>query len=325
MRLTPGKAWGLRRLAGLDGRFAMLAVDQRPPIMNLTKSKRGEPDARFDDIAAVKQLLTRHLAPEATAVLMDPVWAYDRCIAHTSPRQGLLITLEDHAFNDTPGGRLSHEIGGWSPERIRRIGGDGVKVLAWYRPDAAPDVIAHQKTFVQRVGEACRAADICFLFELLVYPLGGDVGYAEDPAKYPELVIESVRAFADPIYGVDLFKLESPLPAAALPDPASWNTDAKRVQGLFDTLGQVADRPWVMLSAGASAESFTRVLTYAYRAGASGYLAGRAIWWPSVQAFPDLVEAGRRLDADAVPFMREINALTRDIAKPVSFEAPLTG
>lgn len=96
--MTPGKAWGLRRLAGADGRFAMLAADQRPPIMNLVRDKRGEPAPRFDDVAAVKELIVEHLAPEATAVLLDPIWAYQRSIAHVSPRQGLLLTLEDHAF-----------------------------------------------------------------------------------------------------------------------------------------------------------------------------------------------------------------------------------
>lgn len=316
-KMTPGKMWGMRRLAGPDGRFAMLAVDQRPPIMNLTKATRGEAEARFEDVAAVKELLVKHLAPEATAVLLDPIWAYERCIGLTNPRQGLLITLEDHGFKDGPGGRLSHSIEGWSPERIRRTGADGVKVLAWYRPDASPEVIAAQKAYVRDIGDACRKADICFLFELLVYPLGGDVGYAEDPAKYPELVIESVKHFSGPEYGVDIFKLESPLPASALPDPNSGSAEAKKVQALFDELGRAAGRPWVMLSAGASAESFARVLTYAYRAGANGYLAGRAIWWDAVQAYPDLAKAGAGLDQSAVPFMRSINALTHKLAKPV--------
>ncbi len=320
MHLSPGKAWGLRRLTGADGRFAMLAVDQRPPIMGLTKGKRGEAEARFEDVAAVKELLTRHLAPHATAVLLDPIWAYAHCIRLTDPRQGLLVTLEDHAFEETPGGRLSRAIEGWSPERIRRVGADGVKVLAWYRPDASVEVIAHQKAFVRGIGEACRVADMPFLLELLVYPLGGDVGYAEDPAKHPEMVIESVRAFADPEYGIDIFKLESPLPASALPDPDAAGEETKRAQALFDALDEAAGRPWVMLSAGAPAAAFSRVLTYAYRAGASGYLAGRAIWWEALQAFPDTAEAGRRLDAEAVAYMRNINALTAGSAKPIVME-----
>jgi tagatose 1,6-diphosphate aldolase len=318
MKLTPGKAWGMRRLAGPDGRFAMLAVDQRPPIMNLTKGKRVESEPRFDDVAAVKELIVKHLAPESTAVLLDPIWAYERCIGHVSPRQGLLLTLEDHAFKESPGGRFSSEIKDWSPARIRRTGADGVKVLAWYRPDAAPDVLKHQEAFIRRIGDTCREADICYLLEFLVYPLGGDVGYAEDPDKYPAHVIESVERFAGPEYGVDIFKLESPLPAKALPGPAIGGAEARRAQDLFDKLGAASGRPWVMLSAGASPADFSKVLTYAYRAGANGYLAGRAIWWEAMQAFPDTASIGKRLEAEAVPYMREINALTAKAAKPIA-------
>jgi tagatose-1,6-bisphosphate aldolase len=31
-----GQAWGLRRLADAEGFFAMVAIDQRPPIEQLT-------------------------------------------------------------------------------------------------------------------------------------------------------------------------------------------------------------------------------------------------------------------------------------------------
>ena len=34
MQLTPGKLWGLRRMADARGIFKMTAVDQRPPIKN---------------------------------------------------------------------------------------------------------------------------------------------------------------------------------------------------------------------------------------------------------------------------------------------------
>ena len=93
-----------------------------------------------------------------------------------------------------------------------------MKVLTWYRPDADPAVCSAQQDFTQRVGEACARYDIPFVFELLVYPLASDgeqtSEYVEMKTKQAQLVIDSVRAFADPRFGVDLFKLESPVPAA---------------------------------------------------------------------------------------------------------------
>ena len=46
------------------------------------------------------------------------------------------------------------------------MGGDGVKVLAWFRLDAAPEVIEHQERFVRQMGEDCRRFDstVCSSF-----------------------------------------------------------------------------------------------------------------------------------------------------------------
>ena len=311
----------MRRLADANGRFKMTAVDQRPPIKNLVRERRGTESAPFGDVAAVKIALARELAPYSSAMLLDPHVAYPQAIEHVSPSQGIILTLEDSIFEETRGGRKSAEIDHWSVEKIKRAGGDAVKVLAWYRPDADAAVNKHQQEFVRRIGEACRRYDLPFVFELLVYPLPGDASqtrdYVEHGEKHPELVLASVREFAKPDYGVDLFKLESPLPAASVPDPAdAGDPGVRRTQALFDDLGQAAGRPWVMLSAGAGKDAFKRVLTYAYRAGASGYLAGRAIWWEAFGSFPDMDAMTEGLRRDGVPYMQELNGLTDRLARP---------
>ena len=287
-----GKSWGLRRLADRHGMFSMVAVDQRPPIVQLIAKARGIPahDVGFADIARVKRLLVQGLAEHASALLVDPNFAYPTCIDLLRPDRGLVLTLEDHRFQDSAQGRLSASIADWSVEKIRHVGGDAVKLLAWYRPDAAPGVIAHQQAYVQQVGDACARAGLPFILELLVYPLqpadqGADT-YVEDPTKRPALVIDSVRAFADACFGVDLFKLESPIPMHELTDPD--HADARPLQAQFDLLGAACgDRPWVMLSAGASMQAFAWTVRFACRAGASGFLAGRSLWSDAAARFPD--------------------------------------
>ena len=132
--------------------------------------------------------------------------------------------------------------------------------------------------------------------------------------KKPELVIESVRTFADPKFGVDLFKLESPLTAQDVPGVDGEGAD--KAQALFDEMGQAAGRPWVMLSAGAGKEDFRRILTHAYKAGAAGYLAGRAIWLDAFQHFPDWDAIRNGLRNDAAPYMKTLNDLTDAQATP---------
>lgn len=318
MHLSAGKLWSLRRLADANGRFKMVAVDQRPPIMELIKQRKDVAAASYEDVAVVKETLTRNLAADCSAILLDPIWGYSRSIPHVRPGQGLLLTVEDHEFEEVPGGRISREIADWNVAKVKRTGADGVKLLAWYRPDADGDVRRRQQDLVERVGRACAEHDICFLLELLVYPLPGEQGqtrdYTEHSAKRPELVIESLRTFTDPRFGVDIFKLESPLAASHV--PAADSGEALACQRWFDELGRATTRPWVMLSAGADMQAFRRILTYAYRAGASGYLAGRAIWWAAAQMFPDLGSMDQALKADAVSYMHDINRLTDAMASP---------
>jgi tagatose 1,6-diphosphate aldolase len=318
MSLSAGKYWGMRRMADAGGRFKMTAVDQRPPIKDPIKAKRGTEEAPWEDVAAFKEMLIEELQVESSAMLLDPHYAYPRGVTRLQASRGLIVTLEDSIFRETPGGRLSSPIDDWSVEKIKRIGGDAVKVLAWYRPDADPAVCRAQQDFTQRIGEACRRYDIPFVFELLVYPLAADReqtgDYVEMQSKHPQRVLDSVHAFADPRFGVDLFKLESPLAAAAVPGVGApgW----EEAQRWFDALGAAAGRPWVMLSAGAGMEEFRRILSHAYRAGASGYLAGRAIWSKAFEHFPDWDAIRSDLRGEAVGYMRSLNALTDAAATP---------
>ena len=321
---TIGKNRGLARLADADGHFRMVALDQRPPLFEAIAQARGitRDQVVYADVTAAKRLLVEALAAHCSSMLFDPNFAVPAAIDLLPPRCGLIVTLEEHRVEETPGGRKSHAIANWSVEKIRAIGADAVKVLAWYRPDADRAVIAHQKNFVRAIGEDCARLDIPYVLELLVYPFLGSAGhtadYVESPAKLPQLVIDSVREFANPDYGVDLLKLESPLAANALP-PRDGSAAAQAAQEQFDAVGAIcAERriPWVLLSAGAAADRFERVLDYAYAAGAGGFLAGRTIWLDAVRGhFPDRAAVAASLRQDGVRVLESLNALTKQKAK----------
>ncbi|WP_371170740.1 tagatose 1,6-diphosphate aldolase [Aliiroseovarius sp. 2305UL8-7] len=304
--LSPGKLWGLRRMADENGIFKMTAVDQRPPIKGPIAAHLGVDVAPWDQVARFKGLLVETLQAQSTAMLLDPHYAIPYAVDTLSPTKGLIVTLEDSLFEDTPDGRLSADIDDWSVAKIKRMGGDAVKVLAWYRPDAGDAVNTAQKDYVKRIGEECAKHDIPFLFELLVYPLAVDAHqtkeYVEMQGKKADDVLASVEEFAKPDYGVDVFKLESPVNAA----DADGSSD---VQAVFDEMGRLAGRPWVMLSAGAGKPEFARVLEHAFAAGASGFLAGRAIWLDAFSAYPDWQRIKAELEGGAVDYMSQISTL----------------
>lgn len=306
MNLTPGKLWGLRRMADANGIFKMTAVDQRPPIKGPIAAYHGTDEAPWDEVARFKRMLVETLQAQSTAMLLDPHYAIPHAIGKLSPTKGLIVTLEDSLFTETPGGRLSANIDDWSVAKIKRMGGDAVKVLAWYRPDAGSEVNRAQQDYVKRIGEDCAKFDIPFLFELLVYPLASDAhqtkDYVEMKGKKTDDVLRSVEEFAKPDYGVDVFKLESPVNAADADGSAE-------VQAVFDEMGRLAGRPWVMLSAGAGKPEFRKVLSHAFAAGASGFLAGRAIWLDAFKAYPDWDAIRDGLLGGAVDYMADISAL----------------
>ena len=274
MTLTPGKLWGLRRMADANGKFKMVAADQRPPIKNPIAQHLRVDVAPWDQVARFKGMLVEALQDLSTAMLLDPHYAIPQAIDRYDPTKGLIVTLEDSAFEESDAGRTSRDIDDWSVAKIKRMGGDAVKVLAWYRPDAAASICTAQQDYVKRIGEECARYDIPFLFELLVYPLASDAhrtaDYVEMKDKKADNVLRSVAEFAKSDYGVDIFKLESPVNAAEADGSAA-------VQSLFDEMGRLAARPWVMLSAGAGKDAFKAILNHAFAAGASGFLAGRAM------------------------------------------------
>ena len=288
-------------------------MDQRPPIKGPIAAAHGG-DAPWEKVAEVKTALMEALQPSSTAMLLDPHYAIPHGWRAFDPRKGLIVTLEDSLFRETGQGRYSAEIDDWSVSKIKRMGGDAVKVLAWYRPDISEEVRTAQHDFVKRTGEACARFDIPFLFELLVHPVDSDAeqtsDYIEMATKHSDHVLASVEAFAGADYGVDVFKLESPVPGKGIE-----GGDAS-VQALFDEMGRLAGRPWVMLSAGAGKDDFKTVLEYAYAAGASGYLAGRAIWLDAFTRWPDMAAMEAGLMADSVPYMADLNALTDARATP---------
>jgi tagatose 1,6-diphosphate aldolase len=317
---TIGKNRGLSRLADADGHFRMVALDQRPPLFEVIAQARGiaKDQVAYDDVTAAKRLLVEALAPHCSSMLFDPNFAVPAAIDLLPARCGLIMTLEEHRVEETPGGRKSRAIANWSVEKIRAMGGDAVKVLAWYRPDADAAVNEHQKRFVRQIGEDCARHDIPYVLELLVYPFLGSAGhtadYVESPGKLPSLVIESVREFARPEYGVDLLKLESPLAANALP-PRDGGGVASAAQREFDAIGEICAKrriPWVLLSGGAASDRFERVLDYAYAAGAGGFLAGRTIWLDAVRKhFPDRNAVAASLKQDGVGVLERLNDLTK--------------
>ena len=315
-----GKLIHIKKLCNDQSHLQMLAIDQRPPIFNLIKKKKKK--YTYTDVVDFKKNISLSLSKHSTAILMDPVYSVPSLIP-SSKSKGLIITLEDHDFIEKGKGRYSKNIKNWTVEKIKRIGGDAVKVLAWYRPDADQKSIKYQKEYIETIGKQCEKYDIPFLLELLVYPFKNEIGYSKDYKeqldKNQNHVINSVKEFSKAKYKVDIFKLESPVDSSQLQN----SKFTKATEGAFKQLSKATRNiPWVMLSSGMSKKSFLNCLKLAYKNGASGYLAGRTIWLDAFKDYPNYKKITTKLNRESVSYVKKLNKLTKKNAQ--SLEKYLT-
>lgn len=318
--LSAGKLRGLTRIADRDGRFRMVAVDQRPPLFRaLAKALDvDEDELAWEEVADAKATLIEALGPHAGAMLLDPVWAHPRAITFLPGDVGLLSTLEGYDVDLVDGERRSRPIAGWSVAAARRAGADAIKVLAWHRPGLSDATREHQDAFVKAAGKACREHDLPFVLELLDYPLPD-----EDPSDpswirgKTERVLTSVRHYAEPQYSVDLYKLEVPFDPHRVREVAAGALDGVAREPIWTwaeadaalrELDAASPVPWVVLSAGVGPRAFEFVVDRAVEAGASGFLAGRALWLAALDAWPDRAAVDAHLRERSVPLLRRLGA-----------------
>lgn len=265
--LTPGKTRGLQRCATSNGVLSILAIDHRN---NLKRSMCPEnPESiRYRDIADFKKEIVAGLAPDSSAVLLDPEAGAAQCLAaRVVPSEtGLVVAVDASGYQGERHQRYSSLLEGWTPEKVKKMGADAVKLLVYYHPDASPAEAV--KNLVRETAQACASLDILFILEPLSYSPRPDKGKLSSREKR-EVVLQTVGELT--IDGVDLLKVEFPLDPAETRDEALWFEACR-------DLSQASRVPWVLLSAGVDFATYLREVTVACQAGASGVAAGRAVW-----------------------------------------------
>lgn len=267
MTMSLGKVRRLQQCADDGGRFTMLAADQR---RNLRRALRPDDpgSTTAEELTEFKVELIRSLSGDVSAVLLDPEFGAAQAIASgaLSGSSGLIVALESTGYARSPHDRRSEILPGWSPAKAEALGASAAKLLVYFHPDAAG--AQAQADLVARTADSCAEVDL----PLIVEPLS--FSQTDEPlnsAEKTRVVVETAKVLGA-IDGVDLLKMEFP----ATPDAeGSWKTACIE-------LNVASPVPWVLLSAGVDFDTFLRQAEVACDAGASGVLAGRAVWKESV-------------------------------------------
>ena len=275
---------GLAGLARPSGGFAMLALDQRESLRAMFAEQTGGPVAD-EVLTRFKVDATRVLSPHASAVLIDRQFALDAVLAEgvLAPGCGLIAAADE--FTAAPGEIVAESAIDRAvvPADLRAAGAAALKLLLIWRPGEDPE--RRLATAVEFTG-MCRAAGLASILEPVSRaPRDGR------PWDWDAGVLAAARELGSA--GADLYKAEVPLHAQGS------DTEIRR---RCEQLTALIASPWVVLSSGVPPGQFPRAVALACQSGASGFLAGRAVW-RSVLGRADLDEA---LRAVAVPALRRL-------------------
>ena len=90
-----GKYVHIKKLCNNNNHLEMLAIDQRPPIFNIIKTKQKH--YAFNDVVNFKRHISPYLSKHASALLLDPVYSIPHLI-NTRNCHVLILTLEAQFF-----------------------------------------------------------------------------------------------------------------------------------------------------------------------------------------------------------------------------------
>lgn len=280
----------LERASTNSGVFAVLAIDHQDALRRAMRPYA--PHAlTVDELTSFKLDVLESLHGEASAVLLDPILSAPQAVAAGLTRQiGLLVELEKADYELRPLPRAVEIDPDWGAAKIKRMGADGVKLFFYYNPSDRGNA-AVQERLLRRVAEECKSLDIPLYAEPILYDA--------PPADFTSMVIEAARRAEE--CGATVLKLEFPVPLAD-GSPNDWESACEAVT-------RAVNVPWVLLSAGVDFETFARQVEIACSAGASGFIAGRAVWGDAA-AMPD--STARRANLKSTVYDRFVRLL--DIA-----------
>jgi tagatose 1,6-diphosphate aldolase len=191
-------------------------------------------------------------------------------------------------------------------QKIKALGASAVKIMAYYHPDTG-ELATQIEDLCAKLIADCHALDIPLFLEPMSYSIDPNVAKetAEFAATRPHVIRETARRLGG--LKPDVLKLESPVDVAFESNREVWMHECKAVS-------EACPVPWVLLSAGVDFETFVEQTQVACEAGASGFLAGRAIWKEAVT----MGDAARTqfLNEVAVPRIQKLTQVAVAASRP---------
>jgi sulfofructosephosphate aldolase len=280
----------LDALARESGTFLMVAMDQRESLRTmLSQHHEDVDDARM---VRFKLAVARELGPYASGFLIDRHYGYDELVRERllPPSCGLILAAD--ALEQPPGGIVEDTDldTGVDAAAASDNGVVALKLLVIWRDD-------NQRA--RRVDTARRFVELALshgLLSVLEPVVRGPEGFDRESA-----IVEAAAELS--VVGCDLYKCEVPTHGAG--EPAEITEWCRRIDAAVPC-------PWVVLSQGVDPERYPAAVEAACRGGASGMLAGRAVWTATLGAD----DPTGLLREHSVPRLQQLGAIVDEHGRP---------
>jgi sulfofructosephosphate aldolase len=275
----------------------MVAVDQREALRGMFASHQETP-VPDSQLTQFKVDVARELSPYASALLVDQEFGIDAIIDQKvlAPSCGL-IAAADLLVGPAGGAATDTAVDpDVDPLRMRDIGSVGLKFLVLWRNDESPE---SRLKLVDEFNQLCAKSGLPSIIEVIVKP-PTDSSRSFD--REEELIIAAKEAST---WSADLYKAEVPFHGEG-----DLNAITRNSQRITEAVGT----PWVVLSNGVKAPFFADAVKACAQGGASGFLAGRAVWADIVGA-PDIPAALREV---SIPRLEKLAEIVDQYARPWS-------
>ncbi|MBO8192295.1 aldolase [Streptomyces oryzae] len=270
----------------------MLAVDQREALRAMMADQRGRA-VQDAEVTAFKLDAIRTLTPYASAVLLDKQFVLDQALEQGAVYPGCGLIAAGDRFVPGADELVTDAVidADVDLEHYAAAGAVAAKLLVVWRPDEDPQRrVDMVRTFVSRA----RGARLISIIE----PVSRAPRDAR-PWDWDAGVLAAARELGD--LGADLYKAEV---------PRHGEGDEAGIRRGCAEITEAVASPWVVLSSGVADEVFPRAVELAMREGASGFLAGRAVWRACLAADDVRASLGR----DAVARLRRLCEVVDRIA-----------
>jgi sulfofructosephosphate aldolase len=268
-----------------NGAMTMLALDQRGSLRTILANGKDERAITDTQLIDFKATAAQILSPLASAVLLDSGLGRE-AMRRIAP--GVPLILSADCFEQSAGGPVetSDVDPAVTPALIEECGAVALKLLVIWREGSGA---AFRRDVVGRFVDLAHRTGRIALVEGLVRGRNG-ARYATT-REHGEAVIAAARELVEP--GPDVYKAEVP---GYLPG------ELGDVPHFAARLTQSIAQPWVVLSNGVTAADFPKAVELSCRGGASGFLAGRAIW-ADAAAKPD---PRPEIERESLPRLRRL-------------------